>query len=107
MVAAPGEYAWSTFRSNGLGQPVQLWTPHEIYTALGDTPEAQARAYRELFRGHMDLALLSQIRQAANQEMSLGNVRFKQEIALLSGCKVNPLKRGPKPKSESSNEFLL
>ena len=107
MVPAPGEYAWSSFRSNGLGQPARLWTPHEVYTALGDTPESRARAYRELFRGHMDLTLLTQIRQAVNQGMALGNDRFKQEIAQLSGRRASTLKRGPKPKSESSNEFLL
>jgi len=107
MVEAPSEYAWSSFRSNGLGQATRLWTPHEVYSALGDTPESRAKAYRELFRGHMDLALLTQIRQAVNQGMVLGNDRFKQEISHLSGRRVNTLKRGPKPKSEAPNEFLL
>lgn len=107
MVVAPGEYAWSSFRSNGLGQSTRFWTPHEVYTALGDTPELRAQAYRELFRGHMDLALLTQIREAVNQGMALGNERFKQEIAQLSGRRVKILKRGPKPKSETTNGFLL
>ena len=95
MVAAPGDYVWSSFRSNGLGQPARLWSPHEAYNALGDTPEARAQAYRELFRGHMDLALLTQIRQAVNQGMALGNDRFKQEIAHLSGRKGQYTKKRP------------
>lgn len=107
MVEAPSEYAWSSFRSNGLGQATRLWTPHEVYTALGDTSESRALAYRGLFRGHMDMALLTQIRQAVNQGMALGNERFKQEISQLSGRRVKNLKRGPKPKSESTNDFLL
>ena len=78
-----------------------------MYTQLGDTPESRAQVYRELFRGHMDLVLLTQIRQAVNQGMVLGNDRFKQEIAQLTGRRVNTLKRGPKPKSEVPNEFLL
>ena len=27
MVAAPGDYTWSSYQSNGLGQPINLWTP--------------------------------------------------------------------------------
>jgi len=103
MVDAPGEYAWSSFRANGLGQPAQLWTPHELYTALGRTYDEQAMVYRELFRGHMDMALLTKIRQTVNQGMALGNDRFKQDIEQLTGRRVSTLKRGPKPRAEGKN----
>lgn len=107
MVQAPGEYPWSSFRSNGLGQPARLWTPHDVYTALGATVAERARAYRALFTGHMDVALLTQIRQTVNQGMVLGNDRFKQEVAQLSGRRVTALPRGPRPKSDNKKEFLL
>lgn len=42
--------------------------------------------------------MLTQIRTASNSGMILGNDRFKQEIEALTGRRVTPLKRGPKPK---------
>lgn len=96
MVAAPGDYAWSSFRANGLGRELQLWRPHPVYLALGNTPSERATAYRELFVGQLDSELLAQIRQASNQGMALGNDRFKQDIARLAGRRVTTLKRGPK-----------
>jgi putative transposase len=51
-----------------------------------------------LFDGHIEKALLTQIRQSTNKGMALGNKRFKQEIERLSGRRVTELKRGPKKK---------
>ena len=102
MVAAPGDYTWSSYQSNGLGQPINLWTPHRIYRDLGATATERSAAYRELFVGQLDTTILNQIRQASNQGMVLGNDRFKREVERLSGRRVTLLKRGPKPKREAS-----
>ncbi len=109
MVESPDAYKWSSYRSNGLAQPASLWTPHTIYTALGRTNNARAENYRELFRGHIDEKLLTQIRRSVNQGMALGNDRFKEEIECLCGRRVATLKRGPKPKpaKREESEFLL
>ena len=106
MVLLPEEYKWSSYRANGLGKFTNLWTPHKVYQSLGDTIEERAKSYRDLFVGHLDSELLGKIRDAANQGMALGNDRFKREVEQLSGRRVTPLKRGPKPKLEESNEFL-
>jgi len=98
MVEAPGDYAWSSFRSNGLGQPAKFWTPHFVYRQLGKTVADRSSTYCELFRGQLDATILKQIRQATNQGMALGNNRFKQEVARLTGRRVVALKRGPKRK---------
>ena len=98
MVSKPEDYRWSSFSANGLGQYVKLCTPHAIYTQLGDTAENRTRAYRDLFRGHLDEGLVNEIRHASNKGMALGNDRFKQEVEKLSGRRVTSLKRGPKPK---------
>lgn len=103
MVSSPENYHWSSFRSNGLGQHSKIWTPHRIYQGLGKTPEARAAVYRDLFVGHLDSEMLSQIRQASNQGMALGNDRFKSEVEMLSNRRVVPLKRGPKPKRTSND----
>lgn len=98
MVSAPEDYTWSSYRANGLGQYAKLWTPHRIYQKLGKTTEERVENYRALFASHLDSEVLTQIRQATNKGMALGNDRFKREVALLSGRRVTPLKRGPKPK---------
>jgi putative transposase len=109
MVAMPDEYRWSSYRANGLGALVELWTPHWVYQQLGTTPEERTAAYRELFRGQLESEIVDTIRQSANQGMALGNDRFKEEIERLSGRRVSLAKRGPKPKSrqEAEQEFLL
>ena len=109
MVATPEEYRWSSYRANGLGAPVELWTPHWVYQELGSTPEERTVAYRELFRSQLEPELVNTIRLSTNQEMALGNDRFRKEIERLSGRRVIPAKRGPKPKSrqEAEQEFLL
>jgi putative transposase len=96
MVTDPGDYPWSSYRANGLGQPAKLWTPHRVYRELGETAADRAAAYRTLFVGQIDPAIINQIRQATHQGMALGNDRFKQEMERLTQRRVSPLKRGPK-----------
>ncbi|WP_299204036.1 hypothetical protein [uncultured Amphritea sp.] len=77
-----------------------MWTPHAVYHALGETVAARTLSYRKLFAGHLDDHILTQIRDASNKGLALGNDRFKEEIESLSGRRVIALKRGPKPKNE-------
>ncbi len=98
IVVTPADYSWSSYRANGLGQLIKLWTPHRIYQELGESISTRSAAYRDLFAGQLDATLLTEIRQASNQSMALGNERFKREVERLSGRRVTPLKRGPKPK---------
>jgi putative transposase len=48
MVARPGDYKWSSFRANGMGESVPWLTPHPVYLALGSTPEERQIAYRAI-----------------------------------------------------------
>ena len=86
MVAAPEDYTWSSYKANGLGQQIKLWTPHPVYVQLGATVRERAAAYRELFVGYIDGKLIEQIRKAANRGTVLGNDRFKQNIRGQSIC---------------------
>ena len=101
MVDTPGDYAWSSFRANGLGQQIKLWSPHPVYKALGQTPVECAVVYRELFAAQLDPDIVTRIRQASNQGMALGNDKFKEEIACLAGRRVTTKKRGPKPRDNN------
>ena len=53
LVAAPGEYRWSSFRSNALGYDDALVTPHSSYYALGRTAASRQAAYRALFEDEL------------------------------------------------------
>jgi len=94
MAQDPGAYPWSSYRSHGLGERDELIRDHELYLALGAKPDERQRAYRELFRSHMDEAALTQIRRAAGRELVLGSERFRQEIEQALGKRVEPQKRG-------------
>jgi putative transposase len=50
VVARPGQYRWSSFRANALGQNNALLTPHAHYCALGRDAGARQAAYRALFQ---------------------------------------------------------
>ena len=98
MVSDPGDYPWSSYRANGLGQAVRLWTPHRIYLSLRATATDRAAAYRALFMGQIDAGRLDSIRQPTSQGMALGNERFKDDMERLTQRRLSPLKRGPKAK---------
>ncbi len=100
MVAKTEEYTWSSYAANGLGQQVKLHTPHPVYQGLGKTVEQRTKAYRDLFRGHLGVEEIGRIRDACNAGLALGSDKFKAEVEALSGRRVKPLKRGPKPKQE-------
>ena len=57
MVRWPGDYRWSSYGANALGDDDALLTPHALYGALGRSIEERRRAYRESFRGAMRLKL--------------------------------------------------
>jgi putative transposase len=50
VVASPGQYRWSSFRANALGQDDPLLMPHAHYCALGRAPESRQAAYLALFQ---------------------------------------------------------
>ncbi|MCP5209169.1 MAG: transposase [Hahellaceae bacterium] len=98
MVEAPGEYRWSSFKTNGLGHASNLWTPHDVYNQLGKNAKEREAAYKTMFEDHIDKDLLQDIRDSCNKGLALGSDRFKQEIEGLTGRRVTGKKRGPKSK---------
>ncbi len=80
MVRHAGEYKWSSYGANAQGRQDRLFSPHPLYTALGNTVAERQYAYRELFRHHLDNELLHEIREALNHELVLGRSYFKDKI---------------------------
>ncbi len=111
MVDKPADYLWSSYHSNGLGNPSTLWTPHEIYLSLGKLASERLTAYRQLFKSLIDEATLKTICDSVNKGLAFVNDRFKREIEHLTGRRVTPGKRVPKKrdkqKDEGQQEFLL
>ncbi len=99
MVAHPGEYPWSSYQGNGLGKVIKLLTPHEIYTALGESAEERQQAYRMLFRGRIAEHVLKEIRDATNKGWVLGEGRFAKQIENIMGRVAGPRQRGGDRKS--------
>ena len=97
MVEHPRNYQWSSFSANGDGQSDSLITPHPDYLRLGATDKTRQRNYRALFKAHLSLALISEIRHATNGNFVLSSERFKEEIAQVLGRRVVPGRSGRPP----------
>ena len=100
MVTDPADYLWSSYRAHALGVKVKMWTPHPEYLALGPTSASRLLAYRKLVGEELGNELISEIRNAANTGLVLGNERFRREVEQLTGQRQHQLKRGPKPKTQ-------
>lgn len=94
MVGDPGQYRWSSYRANGLGQSDARLTPHPLYLALGDDHMARGQAYRALFRPELDAEAAADIGQALRLGMPVGHGRFAETICARLGIRVNSGKRG-------------
>jgi hypothetical protein len=67
IVTRPEEYRWSSHCHYALGREDHLVTAHEEYQALGNDETARRQAYRELFSGHLDEKVLTEIRGAVDR----------------------------------------
>ena len=48
IVASPGDYRWSSYRTHAFGEPCCWLTPHPCYLALGRTDNERQAAYRAI-----------------------------------------------------------
>jgi putative transposase len=94
MVAAPGDYRWSSYRANAADESCELLTYHPLYLALGDSSGSRQQAYRELFRGALAPGQLDAIRSAVQTGTPLGNDRFREQIEAALERKVGQARRG-------------
>ncbi|MBU1564871.1 MAG: transposase [Proteobacteria bacterium] len=94
MVAAPGDYLWSSHSVNGSGMVSDLCTPHLEYLALGADPEERQKSYQALFSTQIDKELLEEIRANTKKGLTFGNDRFIEQIEALAGRRLQARKRG-------------
>ncbi len=95
MVAAPGEYRWSSYTFNAEGKSSVLCTPHPVYLAMGKTFLERQDNYNALFADHIENPeLLKEIRENTNKGLAIGRNKFKDEIEKLTGRRMTAGKRG-------------
>ena len=104
MVAHPGEYRWSSYRSHADGVWGKLLSTHEQYDRLGYTAEERQHAYRELFRSELDGGAPMEIRDTVNRGWPLGGERFKDKIERALQRAARPPRRGRLRCSEIPSE---
>ena len=54
MVKHPRNYPWSSYKINAEGKKSELITPHDQYLKLDKGELERQRAYRRLFKAHID-----------------------------------------------------
>jgi len=99
MVKHPRNYPWSSYCHNAEGKASDILTPHEQFTRQGVDELERRKAYRGLFKAHLDVAIDDQIRSATNGNYVLGNKRFQEQIANALGRRVTKGKAG-RPKKD-------
>ncbi|MDD2760077.1 MAG: transposase [Methylomonas sp.] len=95
MVADPGQYPWSSFRTH-VGESVMIWLSEpEEYRRLAATSEARRLAYRDLFSQPLATRDIEAIRGHLNKDCALGSSQFQDEIEAMVGrrAKIAPLGR--------------
>ena len=89
FVKHPGDYRWSSYRSNAYGEVNPLITGHEIYNQLGNDLGLRRSVYRDLFNLNYGKDVISDIRSATYCSMPLGDDRFRVEIEHALGRKIS------------------
>lgn len=61
---------------------------------LGKNAQETQAAYRALFAHQIDGKLIEDIRASVNRGMAIGSDKFKEEIEVLTGRRMQPKKKG-------------
>jgi len=108
MAHAPGEYPWSSYRCNALGNADPIVAAHPLYLALAETQEARRPVYRALFADRIPEDTLGALRDATNGGFALGSPRFQRQIAAMLGRRTRPGKSGrPKKQPPDADQLDL
>ena len=102
MVAQPGEYPWSSYRCNALGEPNAFVTQHSEYQALARTDQQRRQIYRDLVASEINTKLIDALRASLQTGTPLGNDRFREQIEQQLGRKIGYSHRG-RPRNDSSD----
>lgn len=91
--------------ANTLGVELNLRTPHPEYLVLDDD-ESRLANYRALSRAHVEEDLATEIREVTDRGLALGESRFVDEMARLTGLRLRAGRMGRPPREERSREVI-
>ncbi len=94
MVSSPLHYRWSSYRGNAQGKEDPQLTMQPLYTLLGKDISSRCKAYKALFKAHIDEEDLRGIRSAWQTGTPLGNDYFKEKIEKRLQARVGFASRG-------------
>jgi len=98
IVHDPGEYPWSSYRFNALGEGQHPVRPHPSWLALGADKAARRRRHVELVAGGMTKRQMERIRRGTRKGLPIGSTGFRAEIEATLGMKLGDGRRG-RPRS--------
>jgi len=94
MVKHPGDYKWSSYRANALGETNALLRHHDTYHRLGLDNHQRQQAYTGLFEHLIEPDDIRLVRNAVMCSMPTGDNRFKEQIESALNRKVGYAHRG-------------
>lgn len=94
LVQRPGEWSWSSFRVNALGEGSTWITPHDSYLHLGPTDDERRMAYLAWVTAGVSCEELEAIRAAIQSGRAFGSEGFVRETEGRLGQRARVLKRG-------------
>lgn len=94
MCLDPGEYRWSSYAANALGEPNSILSPHAEYCRLGKNCALQQERYHALFKEILDVKVISDLRKGVQSGTPVGETDFTRKIEQLLNCKTGYIVRG-------------
>ena len=90
MVAAPGDYPWSSYAHYVGLRSDPLITPHPLFWELGNTPFAREAAYADLVKAGQSLEQREELTRAVQSGWALGEGRFVADLQTRTTRRVSP-----------------
>jgi putative transposase len=94
MVAAPGDYRWSSHGANAFGNDDSVITPHPSFLASGSTNEERRDTYRRMFAEPLHAETIQAIRDATQFEWALGDAAFRAVVETRARRRADRLPKG-------------
>jgi putative transposase len=99
LVAAPGDYRWSSFPCHGLGHDDPLVSPFPEWDELGRTEAERRKRWRAKVCGAQNEAELMSVRGSLRSGRPLGAPEWTEQIAQRLNIELIPRPRG-RPRKE-------
>jgi len=94
MVKHPGDYPWSSYRSNALGDGRYPIEPRREWLALGITRAQCQKRYADLVNEQLDPELLGRVRYGVRKGLPTGSDQFNTEVEQALNVRLTSGRRG-------------